>query len=42
MLELINLQIDLAYAKNQVVPSAANNTYAVEVMLYGVQARLKA
>lgn len=42
MLELINLQIDLAYAKNQVVPSAANNTYAVEVMLHGVQARLKA
>jgi len=41
-LELINMQIDLSYAKNQVMPSAANNTYAVEVMLHGVQARLKA
>lgn len=41
-LELINMQIDITYAKNQVVPSAANNTYAVEVMLHGVQARLKA
>lgn len=42
MLELINMEMELAYATNQVIPSAANNTYTVEVMLYGVQARLKA
>lgn len=42
MLELINLQIDLNYAKNQSMPPANNTSYAVEVMMYGVQARLKA
>ncbi len=41
-LELINLEVQIEYAFNQVVPSAANNTYAVEIMFYGVQARLKA
>jgi hypothetical protein len=41
-LELINIEVELAFSTNQVVPSAANNTYAVEVCFYGVQARLKA
>lgn len=41
-LELINVEVELAYASGQSVPSAANNTYTVEVMFYGVQARLKA
>lgn len=41
-LELINIEVELAFASGQTVPSAANNTYAVEVMFYGVQARLKA
>lgn len=41
-LELININVQLKYAQSQVVPSAANNTYAVEIMFYGVQARLKA
>lgn len=41
-LELIGIEVELAFAQGQVVPSAANNTYAVEVMFYGTQARLKA
>lgn len=41
-LELINAEIELVYASGQTVPSAANNTYAVEVAFHGVQARLKA
>ncbi len=41
ILEQINPQIDILFSQGQTVPSAANNTYAVEVMLYGVQARLK-
>ncbi|MGL6121682.1 MAG: hypothetical protein ACRC1W_01335 [Shewanella sp.] len=41
-LELINIEVELAYAQNQVIPSVANNTYTAEVMFYGVQARLKA
>lgn len=41
-LELINIEVEIAFATGQTMPSAANNTYAVEVMFYGVQARLKA
>lgn len=41
-LELIGIEVEIAFSQGQVVPSAANNTYAVEVMFYGVQARLKA
>ncbi len=41
ILEQIQPQIDLQFAQNQVMPSAANNTYAIELTLYGVQARLK-
>lgn len=41
LLEMIQQEWELNFATNQTVPSAANNTYAVEVMLYGVQARLK-
>jgi hypothetical protein len=41
-LELINIEVELAFATGQTIPSAANNTYTVEVMFYGVQARLKA
>lgn len=40
-LELLNLEAEFTYASGQSIPSAANNTYAVEVMFYGVQARLK-
>ncbi|HMG94346.1 MAG TPA: hypothetical protein VK589_30005 [Chryseolinea sp.] len=41
-LELINIEVEIAYSTGQVVPSAANNTYTVEVMFFGTQARLKA
>jgi hypothetical protein len=41
-LELINIGVEIAYAQGQSMPSVANNTYAVEIMFYGVQARLKA
>lgn len=42
ILELINFTAQFRFAQGQTVPSAANNTYATEVMFYGVQARLKA
>ena len=41
LLEMIQQEWEINFATGQTVPSAANNTYAVEVMLYGVQARLK-
>jgi hypothetical protein len=41
-LELIGNTVQIQYAQGQTVPSAANNTYGVEIMFYGVQARLKA
>lgn len=41
-LELIGIEVEIAYSTGQSVPSEANNTYAVEVMFYGTQARLKA
>lgn len=41
-LELINMEVQINFAKNQTVTTAANNTAAVEIMFYGVQARLKA
>lgn len=41
-LELINIEVEIAYAQNQIVPSVANNTYAVEIVFMGSQARLKA
>lgn len=40
-LELIQIEVELNLSTSQVIPSAANNTYAVEVMFMGVQARLK-
>jgi hypothetical protein len=40
-LEMLQIEVEINYASGQTVPSAANNTYAVEVMFYGVQARLK-
>lgn len=40
-LEQIAPQIDIQFAQGQTMPSAANNTYAIELMFYGVQARLK-
>lgn len=40
-LEMLQIEVELNYANGQVVPSANNNTYAVEIMFYGVQARLK-
>lgn len=40
-LELLQIECELNLATGQSVPSAANNTYTVEVMFYGVQARLK-
>jgi hypothetical protein len=40
-LEMLQIEVELNYASGQAVPSVANNTYAVEVMFYGVQARLK-
>jgi hypothetical protein len=40
-LEMLQIEAEINYASGQTVPSAANNTYAVEVMFYGVQARLK-
>lgn len=42
LLELIAFEAEIVYAQGQTVPSAANNTYAVEVAFHGVQARLKA
>ena len=41
-LELINIEVELQYAQGQLVPSEVDTTNAVEVMFYGVQARLKA
>lgn len=40
-LEMLQIEVELNYANGQTVPSTANNTYAVEIMFYGVQARLK-
>lgn len=40
-LEMIQAGLDINFATGQTVPSAANNTYAVEVQFYGVQCRLK-
>jgi len=40
-LELIQIEVELDLATSQTIPSAANNTYAVEIMFQGVQARLK-
>jgi hypothetical protein len=42
LLELISFEAEIVYSANQTVPSAANNTYAIELALHGVQARLKA
>ena len=42
ILELINFEAEIVYAQNQTVPSVANTTYAIEMCLHGVQARLKA
>jgi hypothetical protein len=40
-LEQLSIETELNLASGQSIPSAANNTYAVEIMFYGVQARLK-
>lgn len=42
LLELINAEVEIVYATGQVMPPANTTTYGVEVMFYGVQARLKA
>lgn len=40
-LELLQIEVELSFAAGQSMPSNANNTFAVEIMFYGVQARLK-
>lgn len=41
-LELIGIEVEIAYSTGQSIPVANNSTNAIEVMFYGTQARLKA
>lgn len=41
LLEMLQIEAELNLAQGQSIPPANNTTYAVELMMYGVQARLK-